>query len=83
MQLSKYRSTWLDISCNFQNKVQPLEICNATQDWCTTFGNMYYDLRKVMGTLQGRAFLVGKVTGIGGTVIYFTLRHEDAMPVIS
>ena len=51
MQLSKYRSTLLNISCNFQNMVQRLEIYHATQEGCTYFGKMYNELRKVMGVV--------------------------------
>ena len=49
MQLSKYCSTWLGILCNFQNMVQLLEICHTTQEGCIFLGNVYNDLRKVMG----------------------------------
>ena len=51
MQLSKYHSTWLNVSCgscHFINMVQLLEIYYATQKECLFFGNMYNHLRKVM-----------------------------------
>ena len=38
MQLSKYCCTWLDISCNYQNIVQLLEIYHATQEGCIFLG---------------------------------------------
>ena len=34
MQLSKYCSTWLNKSCNFQSMVQLLEIYHAIQEGC-------------------------------------------------
>ena len=55
MELSKYRSTWLNVSCNFQNMVQLLEIYHATQERCIFFGNMYNDPKKVMGIVPGCA----------------------------
>ena len=55
MPLSKYRSTWLNILYNFQNLVQLLEMYHLTQEGCIIFGNMYNDLRWVMGVVLGRA----------------------------
>ena len=37
MPLSKYRSTWLNISYNFQNLVQLLEMYHVTQEGCIIF----------------------------------------------
>ena len=65
MQLSKYRSTLLKISCNFQNMVQLLEIYHTAQEGCIFFGNMYNDLRAVTGVVPGCTLLVGKVRGKG------------------
>ena len=41
--------------------MQLLEIYQATQEWCIYFGNMYNDLRNVMGAVIGRALFVWKV----------------------
>ena len=49
MQLSKYCSTLLNISCNSQNMVQLLEIYHTAQEGCIFLGNMYNDLRAAMG----------------------------------
>ena len=57
-KLSKYRSTWLNVWCNFQNRVQPLVIYHATRERCILFGNMYNDLRKVMIVVPGSPLLV-------------------------
>ena len=40
---SGHRSTWLNILCNFQKKMQPLEIYCATQDGCIILA--CYDLQ--------------------------------------
>ena len=72
IQLSKYRSTLLNISCNFQNMVQLLERYHTTLEGCIFFGNMYNDLRAVMGVLPGHALVVGKVAG-KGKLTYSTL----------
>ena len=50
-QLSKYRSTLLKISRNFLNMAQLLEIYHTAQEGCIFFGNMYNELRKVMGVV--------------------------------
>ena len=44
-----------------QNMVQLLEIYHATQEGCIFFGNMFNDLRKVMGVMPGCTLLVEKV----------------------
>ena len=44
---------------------------------------MYNELRKVMVVVHGRAHLVGKVSGKGETVIYFTRLHGKAIQDIS
>ena len=43
--------------------VQLLEIYHTTQEGCISFGNMYNDLRAVMGVVPGHALVVGKVAG--------------------
>ena len=52
-----------EISFNFQNIVQLLEIYYATQDGYIFLGNMYNDLWKVMGVVPGHALIAGKVAG--------------------
>ena len=71
MQLSKYRSTLLNISCNFQNMVQLLEIYHSTLEGCIFFGNMYNDLRAVIGVAPGHALEVGKVAVNGETYLFY------------
>ena len=71
MQLSKYRSPLLNISRNFQNMVQLLEIYHTAQEGCIFFGNMYNDLRAVMGVVPGHALVVGKVAGKGETYLFY------------
>ena len=47
-----------------QNMVQLLEIYHATQEGCIFFGNMYNDLRKIMGVGPGCTLLREKVANI-------------------
>ena len=61
----------LKISCNFQNMVQLLEIYHTAQEGCIIFGNMYNDLRAVMGVVPGHALVVGKVAGKGETYLFY------------
>ena len=64
MQLSKYRSTLLNISWNFQNLVQLLEIYYATQEGVHFWGTcIYNDLIEGMGVVPGCTPLVGRVSG--------------------
>ena len=44
---------------------QLLEIYHTAQEGCIFFGNMYNDLRAVMGVVPGCTLLVGKVSGKG------------------
>ena len=44
--------------------VQLIEIYHATQEACIFFGNMYNDLRKVMGVVPVCALLVEKLHDI-------------------
>ena len=61
IQLHKISST-LKISFNLvKYMVQLLEICHATQEGCIFLGNVYNDLRNVVGVVPGCALLVGKV----------------------
>ena len=46
MQISKYRSTWLNISCNFQNMVHLLEMYHATQEGCIFLGTCIMTSKK-------------------------------------
>ena len=71
MQLSKYRSTLLSISCNFQIRVQLLEIYHTAQEGCIFFVNMYNYLRAVMGVVPCHALVVGKVAGEGETYLFY------------
>ena len=71
MQLSKYHATLLNISCNFQNMVKLLKIYHTTLEGCIFFGNMYNDLRAVMGVVPGHALVVGKVAGKGETYLFY------------
>ena len=59
---------------------QLLEIYHTALEGCIFFGNMYNDLRAVMGVVPGCTLLVGKVSGKGETyriegVIWWTLSH--------
>ena len=45
--------------------VQLLEIHHTALEGCLFFGNMYNDLRAVMGVVPGCPLLVGKVSGKG------------------
>ena len=51
--------------------VQLLEIYRTTQERCLFFGNMYNDLRAVMGVVRGHALVVGKVAGRGETYLFY------------
>ena len=51
--------------------VHILEIDNATQEACLIFGNIYYDLKKFMGVVQGCAPLMGEVAGKGETHLFY------------
>ena len=44
---------------------QLLEIYHTALEGCIFFGNMYNDLRAVMGVVPGCTLLVGKVSGKG------------------
>ena len=63
MQLSKYRSTLLNI--------MQLSNYGAALEGCTFFGNMYNDLRAVMGVAPGHVLVVGKVAGKGETYLFY------------
>ena len=49
--------------------VQLLEIYHTALEGCIFYGNMYNDLRAVMGVVPGHALVVGKVAGKGETLI--------------
>ena len=51
--------------------VQLLEINHTTLEGCIVFGNMYNDLRAVMGVVPGHALVVGKVSGKGETYLFY------------
>ena len=60
-QLSKYCSILLNISCNFQNMVQLLEIYHAIRKHVYLLGTCI--MYKVLGVGPGCTLLVGKVSG--------------------
>ena len=66
MQLSKYRSTLLNI--------MQLSKYGAALEGCLFFGNMYNDLRAVMGVAPGHALVMGKVQ-VKGKLTYSTLNN--------
>ena len=70
--MPNYINSTLKISCNFPNIVQLLEIYYTTQEGCIFFGNMYNDLRAVMGVAPGHALVVGKVAGKGETYLFYS-----------
>ena len=64
MQLSKCRSTLLNISCNFQKLVQLLEIYYATQEGIHLLGTcIYSELIESMGVVPGCTLLVRNFSG--------------------
>ena len=69
MQLSKYRSTLLDILCNFQNIVQLLEIYDAIWRHVYLFGTCTMHFREVMVVVPGCSLLVGKVSVKWGNLL--------------
>ena len=50
IQLTKYHATF-KISFNFVKYIMQLSKYHATQEGCIFFGNMYNELRKVMGVV--------------------------------
>ena len=57
MQLSKYRSTFRNISYNSGRMY--------------IFGNMYIDLRSIIGVVPVHALVVGRVAGSGETYLFY------------
>ena len=64
MQLSKYRATF-KIGYNFWKYII------TAQEGCIFFGNMYNDLRAVMGVVPCHALVFGKDAGKGETYLFY------------